>query len=107
MRVLFWVLITELKYTPTSVIFVKIPSISKFQWHSFSITSSSSVDDHTMSLIIKCHGSWTSSLYNLINDELESDSDQLKSLPIAVEGPYGPASTDFLRCFQYKIFMLK
>lgn len=87
----------KLKYTPTSVIFVKIPSISKFQWHSFSITSSSSVDEHTMSVIIKSQGSWTSSLHDLINDELESDSDRMKSIPIAVEGPYGPASTDFLR----------
>lgn len=81
------------------MIFVKIPSISKFQWHSFSITSSSSVDEHTMSVIIKSQGSWTSSLHDLINDELESDSDRMKSIPIAVEGPYGPASTDFLRCF--------
>ncbi|CAB4274603.1 unnamed protein product [Prunus armeniaca] len=29
------------KYTPTSIIFVKVPSISKYEWHSFSITSSS------------------------------------------------------------------
>ncbi|PON96722.1 Cytochrome b245, heavy chain [Trema orientale] len=87
----------KLKYTPTSVIFVKIPIISKFQWHSFSITSSSSVDDHTLSVIIKCQGSWTSSLYNLINTELESDADQMKSIPIAVEGPYGHPSTDLLR----------
>ncbi|XP_062116160.1 ferric reduction oxidase 8, mitochondrial [Humulus lupulus] len=86
----------KLKYTPTSVIFVKIPSISKFQWHSFSITSSSSVDDHTMSLLIKCQGSWTSSLYNLINTELTSGSNKMKTIPIAVEGPYGPSSTDFL-----------
>ncbi|KAF4350347.1 hypothetical protein F8388_010903 [Cannabis sativa] len=87
----------NLKYTPTSVIFVKIPSISKFQWHSFSITSSSSVDDHTMSLLIRCQGSWTSSLYNLINTELKSGFNKMKTIPIAVEGPYGASSTDFLR----------
>ncbi|KAF3437517.1 hypothetical protein FNV43_RR20271 [Rhamnella rubrinervis] len=88
----------RLKYTPTSVIFVKIPSISKFQWHSFSVTSSSSVDDHTMSILVKCGGSWTSSLYHLMQTKIESDTNQqTTSIPIAVEGPYGPSSLSFLR----------
>ncbi|KAF3436937.1 hypothetical protein FNV43_RR19690 [Rhamnella rubrinervis] len=88
----------RLKYTPTSVIFVKIPSISKFQWHSFSVTSSSSVDDHTMSILVKCGGSWTSSLYHLMQTKIESDTNQqTTSIPIAVEGPYGPSSLNFLR----------
>lgn len=86
-----------LKFTPTSVIFMKIPSISKFQWHSFSITSSSSVDDQTMSLIVKCDGEWTSSLYQMIHAELDSDADQMRCIPVAIEGPYGPATMDFLR----------
>ncbi|KAF8378228.1 hypothetical protein HHK36_029567 [Tetracentron sinense] len=87
----------RLKYTPTSVIFVKIPTISKFQWHPFSITSSSSVDNDTISVIIKCEGWWTTSLYNTIHSALDSDADQVKCLPVAVEGPYGPVSADFLR----------
>ncbi|KAG2678784.1 hypothetical protein I3760_11G020100 [Carya illinoinensis] len=87
----------SLKYTPTSVLFMKIPSISKCQWHSFSITSSSSVNDDSMSVIIKCEGWWTNSLYDLIQAELDSDSEQTKCIPIAVEGPYGPASVDFRR----------
>ncbi|KAJ7956180.1 Ferric reduction oxidase [Quillaja saponaria] len=85
----------RLKYTPTSVIFMKIPSISSFQWHSFSITSSSKVDDHVMSVIIKCEGWWTNSLYQIIQAEL--DAHKKKCLPVAIEGPYGPASMDFLR----------
>ncbi|XP_022893016.1 ferric reduction oxidase 8, mitochondrial isoform X2 [Olea europaea var. sylvestris] len=87
----------RLKYTPTSVIFLKIPSISKSQWHPFSITSSSSVDKNSISIIIKCEGQWTSSLYNQIHAEKESESDLRKCIPIATEGPYGPASLDFLR----------
>ncbi|KAK9278533.1 hypothetical protein L1049_028102 [Liquidambar formosana] len=87
----------RLKYNPTSVIFMKIPSISKFQWHSFSITSSSSIDDHTMSIIIKCEGSWTNSLYNIIHAELDSDADRMKCIPVSIEGPYGPDRMDFLR----------
>ncbi|KAK2663669.1 hypothetical protein Ddye_002243 [Dipteronia dyeriana] len=87
----------SLKFTPTSVLFMKIPSISKFQWHSFSITSSSSIDDHTMSVILKCEGEWTSSLYSMVQAELDSDTDQLKCIPVAIEGPYGPATMNFLR----------
>ncbi|CAL8155292.1 unnamed protein product [Prunus armeniaca] len=84
------------KYTPTSIIFVKVPSISKYEWHSFSITSISRVDDNTISIMIKSEGSWTSSLSHMIQTRQESDGDQTKYIPIAVEGPYGPVSMDFL-----------
>ncbi|XP_010248638.1 PREDICTED: ferric reduction oxidase 8, mitochondrial [Nelumbo nucifera] len=87
----------RLKYTPTSIIFLKIPSISKFQWHPFSIISSSCVDDDTISIIIRCEGQWTSTLYNTIHAALDSGADQGKCLQVAIEGPYGPASTNFLR----------
>ncbi|KAL9243116.1 hypothetical protein vseg_017044 [Gypsophila vaccaria] len=85
-----------LKYTPTSIVFIKIPSISKYDWHPFSITSSSFVDNQTMSVMIKCKGSWTNSLYNMLGRELESHG-LTGPLGIAVEGPYGPASFDYLR----------
>ncbi|CAL8138759.1 unnamed protein product [Prunus armeniaca] len=85
------------KYTPTSIIFVKVPSISKYEWHSFSITSSSRVDDNTISIMIKSEGSWTSSLSHMIQTRQESDGDRTKYIPIAVEGPYGTVSMDFLR----------
>ncbi|KAL3835237.1 hypothetical protein ACJIZ3_009973 [Penstemon smallii] len=87
----------RLKYTPTSVIFLKVPCISKFQWHPFSLTSSSSIDEHTMSVIVKSEGQWTSSLYNKILDEQDAEENQRQCIPIAVEGPYGPASLHFLR----------
>ncbi|CAH2075704.1 unnamed protein product [Thlaspi arvense] len=87
----------RLVYTPTSTIFIKIPSISTLQWHSFSISSSSNIDEHTMSVIIRCDGWWTSSLYSLVQAGPGSHDKQMKCLPVAVEGPYGPASLDFLR----------
>lgn len=86
-----------LNYTPASVIFVKIPTISKYQWHSFSITSSSIVDKHTISVIIRSEGWWTSALYNLIMSKSDVEANQKKCISVAVEGPYGPASVDFLR----------
>ncbi|KAB2609278.1 ferric reduction oxidase 8 [Pyrus ussuriensis x Pyrus communis] len=75
----------RLKYTPTSVIFVKAPSISRYQWHSFSIISSSRVDENTISLS------------NMIQTRQETYSDRLKYIPIAVEGPYGLVSMDSSR----------
>ncbi|XP_065874847.1 ferric reduction oxidase 8, mitochondrial [Euphorbia lathyris] len=87
----------SLKYTPTSVIYMKIPRISKFQWHSFSITSSSNIEDDVMSLLIKCEGDWTSSLYNMMQAELNSDCEHMICIPTSIEGPYGPPSLDFLR----------
>ncbi|KAF7838283.1 ferric reduction oxidase 8, mitochondrial [Senna tora] len=87
----------RLNYSPTSVIFMKIPSISNLQWHSFSITSSSRADKQNMSVIVKCEGRWTSSLYNMIHTELGKDSEKMKAIPVAIEGPYGPASLNFLK----------
>ncbi|GLU12655.1 hypothetical protein SLE2022_293190 [Rubroshorea leprosula] len=86
-----------LKYTPTSVVFMKIPSISKFEWHSFSVTSSSSADDPMMSVIIKCGGWWTNSLYDMIQAQVDSEANKMDCIPVAIEGPYGPVSMDFLR----------
>ncbi|XP_073139963.1 ferric reduction oxidase 8, mitochondrial [Henckelia pumila] len=87
----------SLKYTPTSLLFLKIPSISKIQWHPFSVTSSSSIDEHTISIIIKSDGEWTNSLFNKIFVEADSETDQRECIPAAIEGPYGPATLDFLR----------
>ncbi|XP_077229412.1 ferric reduction oxidase 8 isoform X2 [Tasmannia lanceolata] len=86
-----------LKYSPTSVIFIKIPSISRFQWHPFSITSSSCMENERISIIVKCQGQWTNELYNKIHAAVDSDAGHLMCLPIAVEGPYGPTSIYYQR----------
>ncbi|KAI6675397.1 hypothetical protein NL676_003303 [Syzygium grande] len=87
----------KLKYSPTSVVFMNVPRISKLQWHAFSITSSSNVQEDTMSLMIKCEGWWTSSLCRLITEELNSDTHWTECTRVAIEGPYGPSTVDFLR----------
>ena len=53
-----------------------------------------------MSVILKREGEWTSSLYNMVQAELDSDTDQMKCIPVAIEGPYGPDSMNFLRCYK-------
>ncbi|CAD5179643.1 unnamed protein product [Musa acuminata subsp. malaccensis] len=83
-------------YTPTSIVFIKVPGISEFQWHPFSITSSSNMDDSELSVLIKCQGQWTTDLYDMLNSMTDAGSDHPKSIPVAVEGPYGPATVEHL-----------
>ncbi|CAH8250820.1 unnamed protein product [Arabidopsis lyrata] len=83
-----------LMYSPTSTMFVNIPSISKLQWHPFTIISSSKLEPETLSVMIKSQGKWSSKLYDMLSS---SSSDQINRLAVSVEGPYGPSSTDFLR----------
>ncbi|CDP08776.1 unnamed protein product [Coffea canephora] len=81
-----------LNYTPTSTMFVNIPIISKLQWHPFTVTSNSHLEPDTLSVVIKCEGSWTKKLYDLISSP--SSVDRLQA---SIEGPYGPPTTHFLR----------
>ncbi|KAL1213777.1 Ferric reduction oxidase 8 [Cardamine amara subsp. amara] len=86
----------RLNYAPSSFIFLNIPLISRLQWHPFSITSSSSVDKHTLSVMMKCEGKWTDSVYNKLEEAANSDN-MINNITVKVEGPYGPSSVDFLR----------
>ncbi|KAL5727280.1 ferric-chelate reductase (NADH) [Ranunculus cassubicifolius] len=83
---------TELAYSPTSVIFINVPSISRLQWHPFTITSSSNLEADKLSVVIKKEGSWSQKLYQIL-----SAPSSVERLAIAVEGPYGPSSTHYLR----------
>ncbi|CAA6669830.1 unnamed protein product [Spirodela intermedia] len=65
-------------------------SVSTFQWHPFTISSNSNLEPDTLSVIIKKEGSWSQKLYQALS------SPSLERLEIAVEGPYGHVSTDFL-----------
>ncbi|KAK9743039.1 hypothetical protein RND81_03G212800 [Saponaria officinalis] len=80
----------SLSYNPTSIIFINVPSISKLQWHPFSITSSSKLESDRLSVVIKVGGSWTRKVYDIVS------SSSIDRLQVSVEGPYGPASNRFL-----------
>ncbi|KAH0726495.1 hypothetical protein KY284_002360 [Solanum tuberosum] len=84
--------ISGLEYAPTSIMFLNVPSISKLQWHPFTVTSNSNLESDTISVVIKCEGSWTKKLYSVM-----SLPSSVNRLDVSVEGPYGPASTHFLR----------
>ncbi|KAJ4887849.1 Ferric reduction oxidase 4 [Raphanus sativus] len=76
-----------LQYTPTSILFLHVPSISKLQWHPFTITSNSNLEKDTLSVVIRRQGSWTQKLYTHISSSIDS-------LEVSTEGPYGPNSLD-------------
>lgn len=75
--------------------FINIPSISKLQWHPFTITSHSDLEPETLSIVIKCEGTWSSKLYQTLSSS--SSSAITDHLQVSLEGPYGPASTSFLQ----------
>ncbi|KAM7504045.1 hypothetical protein LguiB_002949 [Lonicera macranthoides] len=79
-----------LSYNPTSILFVNVPSISKLQWHPFTVSSNCNMEPDKLSIIIKSGGNWSQKLYQ----ELSSQVDRLL---VSVEGPYGPTSSNFLR----------
>ncbi|GLT78043.1 hypothetical protein SLA2020_495920 [Shorea laevis] len=81
-----------LSYTPTSSVFINVPSISKLQWHPFTITSSSKMDLDKLSVIIKSNGSWSQKMYQMLSSPSPMDR-----MEVSIEGPYGPPSTHFLK----------
>ncbi|KAL5567940.1 hypothetical protein UlMin_024515 [Ulmus minor] len=81
-----------LSYSPTSIVFLNVPAISKLQWHPFSITSSSNLDPEKLSTVIKSDGNWSRDLFKKLSSQPSIDH-----LDISLEGPYGPSSTNFLR----------
>ncbi|CAI9764197.1 unnamed protein product [Fraxinus pennsylvanica] len=84
----------DLNYSPTSTMFINVPSISKLQWHPFTVTSNSNLEPDRISVVIKCEGNWTKNLYDLISSPSSLTN---RRLEVSVEGPYGPAATNFLR----------
>lgn len=50
--------------------FVNVPSISKMQWHPFTITSSSSLEADKLSVVIKGEGSWSKKLYQMLSSPI-------------------------------------
>ncbi|KAF3771545.1 Ferric reduction oxidase 3 [Nymphaea thermarum] len=76
-----------------STVFINIPSISTLQWHLFLVTSDSSLEEDELTVVIKSEGSWSEALYQ----KLSSKNVAVNLLEVAVEGPYGPPSTVYLR----------
>ncbi|OAE27343.1 hypothetical protein AXG93_441s1030 [Marchantia polymorpha subsp. ruderalis] len=96
----------SLTYKALGMIYINVPSVSRFEWHPFSTTSSSLENSNDMSICIKPLGGWTRSLLDSLT---ESEPSKNKSggcplpLKLFAEGPYGPERDYFLR---YKTLVL-
>ncbi|KAK6135252.1 hypothetical protein DH2020_031024 [Rehmannia glutinosa] len=82
----------RLTYNPSSIMFINVKSISKLQWHPFTVTSNCNTDSDQISIVIKSDGNWSQKLYEKLSSPTSMDR-----LEVSVEGPYSPTSTSTLR----------
>ncbi len=85
-------------FQPGDYIFLKIPRVSRFEWHPFTI-SSNPEEQSLLSVHIRSLGNWTRAVYSLV----ESLSRKKQRLPVEIRGPYGTPST---RIFHSKCAVL-
>ncbi|NXT61997.1 NOX3 oxidase, partial [Chaetops frenatus] len=79
-------------------IFLQCPSVSQLEWHPFTLTSAPEED--YFSVHIRVVGDWTAALSKAFGAE-EKAFKELWMLPrLAVDGPYGSATTDI---FHYRV----
>ncbi|XP_022081729.1 NADPH oxidase 1-like [Acanthaster planci] len=85
------------KMLPGQYVFLLCPSISRLQWHPFTLTSAP--EEEFLSVHIRIVGDWTNKLKEKLGaDQGEQSVAQLPS--IAIDGPFGTASIDI---FEYEV----
>ncbi|KAF6019113.1 NOX3 [Bugula neritina] len=82
-------------------IFIKCPSISRTEWHPFTLTSSPEED--YFSVHIRIVGDWTEALAKAVGADEQEFQDPSKMPLLAVDGPFGTASEDW---DQYEVDIL-
>ncbi|XP_007889497.1 NADPH oxidase 1 [Callorhinchus milii] len=81
-------------------IFINCPSISRLEWHPFTLTSAPEED--CFSVHIRSAGDWTDALFEAFGDG-KTQRVKHKEPKILVDGPFGTASEDV---FQYEVSVL-
>ena len=95
-------------YKPGQYLFLNCPSISRHEWHPFTISSSPDADKF-LSVHIRVVGNWTGKLYKLLNPREKLGLVQENVLTpegrpfLRVDAPYGAASEDV---FNYEYVVL-
>ncbi|OPJ72938.1 NADPH oxidase 3 [Patagioenas fasciata] len=88
----------DFKMGPGQYIFLQCPSVSQLEWHPFTLTSAPEED--FFSVHIRVTGDWTAAVFKAFGAE-ERAFKELWTLPrLAVDGPYGSATTDV---FHYRV----
>ncbi|XP_068165263.1 cytochrome b-245 heavy chain [Antennarius striatus] len=82
-------------------VFIQCPSVSRLEWHPFTLTSAPEED--YFSAHIRIVGDWTQALYKACGGDATEPLEAWKLPKIAIDGPFGTASEDV---FRYEIVML-
>ena len=89
------------KYKPGQYLFINIPSISKFQWHPYTI--SSTPEEKFVSIHLRIVGDWTREVADLMQKYKNNKMENSIFPKIKIDGPYGAPSEDL---YNYKVAML-
>ncbi|WP_266217681.1 EF-hand domain-containing protein [Paraliomyxa miuraensis] len=99
-------------YQPGDYVFIKIPAISRHEWHPFTLTSAPE-DPHRLSVHVRSLGNWTAAVHEYflppgatvprgtrtIRRKRQLPADRpLEGIPVFVDGPYGTPSSSMLQC---------
>ncbi|KAM7365791.1 hypothetical protein PAMP_016696 [Pampus punctatissimus] len=82
-------------------VFIQCPSISRLEWHPFTLTSAPEEDFFTAH--IRIVGDWTQALYEACGGDKTEPQEAWKLPKVAIDGPFGTASEDV---FRYEVVML-
>jgi predicted ferric reductase len=79
-------------FQPGDYLFLKVPKVSRFEWHPFTI-SSSPEEQKDLSVHVRGLGNWTRALYEVVQHLPEDDP----YLPVEIRGPFGAPSSRIFR----------
>ncbi|XP_044043158.1 cytochrome b-245 heavy chain [Siniperca chuatsi] len=82
-------------------VFIQCPSVSRLEWHPFTLTSAPEED--YFSAHIRIVGDWTQALYEACGGDKTELQEAWKLPKLAIDGPFGTASEDV---FRYEVVML-
>lgn len=80
------------EFQPGDYLFLKVPKVSRFEWHPFTI-SSSPEEQKDLSVHVRGLGNWTRALYEVVQ-HLPADDPYL---PVEIRGPFGAPSSRIFR----------
>ncbi|XP_067398324.1 NADPH oxidase 3 [Emydura macquarii macquarii] len=86
------------KMEPGQYIFLQCPSVSQLEWHPFTLTSAP--EEEFFSVHIRVVGDWTGALFKACGTEESVFQEPWKLPRLAVDGPFGAATTDV---FHYQV----
>ncbi|XP_061571442.1 LOW QUALITY PROTEIN: cytochrome b-245 heavy chain [Cololabis saira] len=82
-------------------VFIQVPSVSRLEWHPFTLTSAPE-EDH-FSAHIRIVGDWTEAVYQACGGDAPEQREAWQLPKVAIDGPFGTASEDV---FRYEVVML-